>query len=140
MAIAAVATLAGLVSAKGGAAPAPAPAPAAAPAARPADLRKAAIVPATCTADGIGEIGFNKSGSRVTLSVGVTGGVDSPGWTVTVTDSVAGVVAISEVGPTGAAWTAMVNYDSPKGNRSVDVLFEATDGSNSCAGTLQYTV
>lgn len=138
IAICAAVTFTGLVSAKGGL-PNP-PSPPKPPVVKPVDPRKAAFLAVPCTQAGAGTLGFNKSGARVTLSLGVDGGAPATGWTITVTDSLAGVMATSTVGATGSAWSAIVNYDSPKGNRTVNVAFAAIDGSNSCVGTVQYNV
>lgn len=147
IAIAAVATFAGVAGAKGGV-PAPPAAPVVAPAppvvappvvpVRPPDARQGAVIPAACASGAAGHVGFNKSGSRVTLEVGVVGGVAAPGWHITVTDTVDGVVAKADVAHTADVWSALVNFQSPKGNRTVDVTFAAIDGSDSCSGSLSY--
>jgi len=141
VAIAAVATFAGVAGAKGGVPNQPVdPAAPVVPVApvRPPDARQGAVFPATCDSGASGRVGFNKSGSRVTLEVGVVGGAAAPGWHVTVTDTVAGVVAEADVADTADAWSALVNFQSPKGNRTIDVTFAAIDGSDSCSGSLSY--
>ena len=155
IAIAAVATFAGVAGAKGGV-PAPPAAPVVAPPVvappvvappvvappvvpvRPPDARQGAVIPADCARGAAGHVGFNKSGSRVTLEVGVVGGVAAPGWHITVTDTVNGVVAKADVADTADVWSALVNFQSPKGNRTIDVTFAAIDGSDSCSGSLSY--
>jgi len=140
IAIAAVATFAGVAGAKGGV-PAPPAAPVEAPPVvpvRPPDARQGAVIPADCASGAAGHVGFNKSGSRVTLEVGVVGGVAAPGWHITVTDTVDGVVAEADVADTADVWSALVNFQSPKGNRTIDVTFAAIDGSDSCSGSLSY--
>jgi hypothetical protein len=145
IAIAAVATFAGVAGAKGGV-PAPPAAPVVAPPVvappvvpvRPPDARQGAVIPAHCASGAAGHVGFNKSGSRVTLEVGVVGGVAAPGWHITVTDTVNGVVAKADVADTADVWSALVNFQSPKGNRTIDVTFAAIDGSDSCSGSLSY--
>jgi hypothetical protein len=140
IAIAAVATFAGVAGAKGGV-PAPPAAPVEAPPVvpvRPPDARQGAVIPADCASGAAGHVGFNKSGSRVTLEVGVVGGVAAPGWHITVTDTVNGVVAEADVADTADVWSALVNFQSPKGNRTIDVTFAAIDGSDSCSGSLSY--
>lgn len=103
------------------------------------DVRQISSVPMTCTV-GSGTLGFNKSGSRVTLNVAVRGVVTGSGWRIAVTDSLAGVVARTSVASTGSAWSALVNYDSLKGTRTITVTAANTAGTDRCTGKMSYKV
>lgn len=103
------------------------------------DIRQISSVPMTCTV-GSGVVGFNKSGSRVTLNVSVSRVTTGSGWRIAVTDSLAGVVARSSVAVTGSAWSAFVNYGSLKGTRTITVTAANTAGTDRCTGKLTYKV
>ncbi len=94
--------------------------------------------PATCTTSGSGSVGFNKSGSRVTLDAGVSGVATGSPWHVVVTDSVAGVVAQVAVPSTTSSWSSFVNYTTLKGTRVIVVTMTSDNRANTCTAQLSY--
>jgi hypothetical protein len=103
-----------------------------------ADAKQAAFTPATCTTRGTGSVGFNKSGTRVTLNAGVSGVAAGSPWHVVVTDTVAGVVARAAVPVTASAWSSLINYTTRKGIRVIVVKMTSDNGANTCTAKLTY--
>ena len=102
------------------------------------DAKVTAFTPATCTTRGTGSVGFNKSGTRVTLNTGVSGVAAGSPWHVVVTDSVAGVVARAAVPVRTSSWSALVNYTTLKGTRVIVVKMTSDNGANTCTARLSY--
>lgn len=103
------------------------------------DAKQIRVIPATCTVRGTGTVGFNKSGTRVTLNVSVAG-VARSGWRITVRDTAAGVLSRTTLPAMPTAWSALVNYGSPKGTRTVTVVAASTTGTTTCSARFSYRV
>lgn len=102
------------------------------------DVKVTAFASATCTTRGTGSVGFNKSGTRVTLNAGVSGVASGSPWHVVVTDTVAGVVARAAVPVTTSSWSSLVNYTTLKGVRTIVVKMTSDNGANTCTARLSY--
>jgi len=119
------AAVAGGVAAKGGAAG--------------TDSKAGGMAAATCSADAFGYAGFNRSGSLVTVGAGESADNTGGTWTVTITDSLDGVVLNADSGTVGTDWSLIQNYRASKGQHTLDVhMVSDVDGVSACDASLSY--
>lgn len=104
------------------------------------DAPRVSGVPAVCANGGRGNVVLNQSGRRITLAVSAQDVAASPGWRITVGDTVSGVVARATTGAVSSQWTAVVNYEATKGVHTVIVDLTSIDGANRCVASLSYRV
>lgn len=118
------AAVAGGVAAKGGAG---------------TDSKAGGMAPATCSADAFGYAGYNRSGSLVTVGAGASADNTGASWTLTITDSLDGVVFEGDTGLVSTDWSIVQNYRASKGQHTLSVhAVSNADGVSTCDASLAY--
>ena len=103
------------------------------------DSRAGALAPATCSADAFGYAGFNRSGSLVTVGAGASNDNTGSSWTITITDSVDGVVSNSDNGLVSSDWSVVQNYRASKGQHTLNVhMVSDADGVSACDTSIAF--
>lgn len=103
------------------------------------DSKAGALAPATCSADAFGYAGFNRSGSLVTVGAGASNDNTGASWTVTITDSLDGVVSNSDNGLVSTDWSVVQNYRASKGQHTLNVhMVSDADGVSACDTSIAF--
>jgi hypothetical protein len=103
------------------------------------DSKAGALAPATCSADAFGYAGFNRSGSLVTVGAGASNDNTGSSWTITITDSVDGVVSNNDNGLVSSDWSVVQNYRASKGQHTLNVhMVSDADGVSACDTSIAF--
>ena len=105
------------------------------------DSKASGMASATCSADAFGYVGYNRSGSLVTVGAGASADNTGGTWTVTITDSQDGTVLSGDSGVVGSDWSLLQNYRASKGQHDVTVhMVSNVDGVSACDASLSFKI